>query len=72
MDMKNCVPRGLSAPCPSTCLMTICSNFFSETPWPIKAKFYRKRLWEWGTNVFINNLGHMSKMATAPIYGKNL
>ena len=24
-----------------------------------------------GTNVYINNLGHMTKMAAMPIYGKN-
>ena len=45
--------------------------FFSETAWPIKAKFYMKHLWEGGTNVYINNLGHMTKMAAMPIYGKN-
>ena len=45
--------------------------FFSETAWPIKAKFYMKHLWEGGTNVFINNPGHMTKMAAMPIYGKN-
>ena len=39
--------------------------------WPIKAKFYMKHLWEGGINVFINNLGHMTKMAAMPIYGKN-
>ena len=45
--------------------------FFSETAWPIKAKFYMKNLQEEGTNVFINNLGHMTKMAAMPIFGKN-
>ena len=45
--------------------------FSSETAWPIKAKFYMKHLWEGGTNVYINNPGHMTKMATMPIYGKN-
>ena len=45
--------------------------FFSETAWPIKAKFYMKHLWEEGTNVYINNPGHMTKMAAMPIYGKN-
>ena len=44
--------------------------FFSETAWPIKAKFYMKHLWEGGTNVFINNPGHMTKMAAMPIYCK--
>ena len=45
--------------------------FFSETAWPIKAKFYMKHLWEGGTNVYINNPGHTTKMAAMPIYGKN-
>ena len=44
--------------------------FSSETAWPIKAKFYMKHLWEGGTNVYINNPGHMTKMAAMPIYGK--
>ena len=30
-----------------------------------------KNLWDRGTNVFINNLGHMTKTAAMPIYGKN-
>ena len=45
--------------------------FFSETSWPIKAKFYMRHLWERGTDVFINNQGQMNKMAAMPIYGKN-
>ena len=45
--------------------------FSSETAWPIKAKFYMKHLWEGGTNVYINNPGHMTKMAAMPIYGTN-
>ena len=45
--------------------------FSSETAWPIKAKFYMKHLWEGGTNVYINNPGHMTKMAAMTIYGKN-
>ena len=28
--------------------------------------------WEGGTKVYINGLGHMTKMAATPIYGKNL
>ena len=41
--------------------------FSSETAWPIKVKFYRKHLYEGGTNVIINKPGHMTKMATMPI-----
>ena len=47
------------------------SNVFSETAWPIKAKFYVEVPWEGGTKVYINNLGHMTKMAATPVYGKN-
>ena len=46
--------------------------FFSETAWPIKAKFLMKHFLDGGTNVFINNPGHMTKMAPTPIYGKTL
>ena len=46
-------------------------TFSSETTWPIEAKFYVKHLYDGGTNVYINNLGHMTKMAAMPIYGKN-
>ena len=50
-----------------------CLNiFFSETALPIKAKFYVEPPWEGGTKVHINGPGHMTKMATIPIYGKNL
>ena len=43
--------------------------FSSETAWPIKAKFYLEPPWEGGTKVCINGPGHMTKMATTPIYG---
>ena len=45
--------------------------FSSETALPIKAKFYVEPPWEGGTKVYINGPGHMTKMATMPIYGKN-
>ena len=45
--------------------------FFSETAWPIKAKFYVEPPWEGGTKVYIIDPGHMTKMAATPIYGKN-
>ena len=50
----------------------ISNVFSSETTWPIKAKFYVEPLWEGGMKVYINGLGHMTKMAAMPIYGENL
>ena len=50
---------------------TFSNTFFSETAWPIKAKFYVEPPWEGGTKVCINGPGHMTKMAAMPIYGKN-
>ena len=51
---------------------TFSNVFFSETAWPIKAKFYVEPPWEGGTKVCINGPGHMTKMAATSIYGKNL
>ena len=45
------------------------SKIFS---WSIKAKFHVEPPWEGGTKAYINGLGHMTKMAATPIYGKNL
>ena len=36
-----------------------------------KAKFHVEPPWEGGTKVYINDPGHMTKMAAMPIYGKN-
>ena len=48
-----------------------CSNIFSETAWPIKAKFYVEPPWVGGTIFCSWHLGHTTKMAATPIYGKN-
>ena len=49
-----------------------CSNiFFSETAWPTKAKFYVEPPWVGGTKFCSRHLGHVTKMAATPIYGKN-
>ena len=49
-----------------------CSKiFFSETAWPIKAKFYVEPPWVGGTIFCSRHLGHMTKMTAMPIYGKN-
>ena len=45
------------------------SNIFSQTTWPIKAKFYVEPLWVGGTKFCSRHLGHMTKMAAMPIYG---
>ena len=46
-------------------------NIFSETAGPIKAKFYVEPPWVGGTIFCLRHLGHMTKMAATPIYGKN-
>ena len=49
-----------------------CSEiFFSKTAWLIKAKFYVEPPWVGGTIFCSRHLGHMTKMAATPIYGKN-
>ena len=49
-----------------------CSNiFFSETAWLVKAKFYVEPPWVGGTKFCSRHLGHVTKMAATPIYGKN-
>ena len=50
---------------------TISNIFFSETAGPIKAKFYLEPPWVGGTIFYSRHLGHMTKMAATPIYGKN-
>ena len=56
---------------PSRPSLTISNFFFSETAWPIKAKFYVEPPWVGGTIFCSRHLGHMTKMAAMPIYGKN-
>ena len=68
-------PQGLICPHPGAIYMYISIIFkhlSSETTWPIKAKFYVKHLKDGVINVYIDNPGHMTKMAARPIYGKNL
>ena len=48
-------------------------NFFSwESARPIEAKFHVEPQWDGGMKVCPNDIGHMTKMATMPIYGKNM
>ena len=53
--------------------MSTFSNIFSsETTGPIEAKFHMEPPWDGGTKVCSNGLGHLTKMAAMPIYGKNV
>ena len=48
------------------------SNFISlETAKPIEVKFHVEPPWDEGTKVCSNRSGHMTNMASMPIYGKN-
>ena len=46
------------------------SKIFSKTVGPIEAKFHVEPPWVGGTKVCSGYLGHMTKMAVTPIYGK--
>ena len=48
-----------------------CLIIFSATAGRIKAKFYVEPPWVGGTKFCSQHLGHMTKMAATPIYGKN-
>ena len=49
------------------------SNFFSlETARSIEAKFHVEPPWDGRTKVCSNGAGHMTNMATMPIYDENL
>ena len=46
--------------------------FCSETAGPIEAKFHVEPPWDGGMKVCSNGPGHMTNIATMPIYGKTL
>ena len=48
---------------------TMLKDLLLQTAWPIKAKFYVEPPWVGGTKVCSRH-GHMTKMATTPIYVK--
>ena len=45
--------------------------FFSKTAGQIEAKFHVAPQWDGGTKACSRGLGHMTKIAATPIYGKN-
>ena len=50
---------------------TFSNFFFLETVWPTEAKFYVEPPLDGGMEIWSKGLGHMTKMATMSIYGKN-
>ena len=57
---------------PVSCLSIFSKGFFSETAKPISFKFHMQPPSKGGKKICIYHLGHMTKMAAMPIYGKNL
>ena len=47
------------------------NGVFSETTWPIEIKFHMTIPYDWLAKTYTNCYGHMTNMATMPIYGKN-
>ena len=43
----------------------------SETTWPFELKFHMKTPYDKLAKIYAKCTGHMTKMATTPIYGKN-
>ena len=63
--------RSFTDLCPG-CLRVSIFNFFSKTGGLIETKLCVEPLWDGRMKVYGWVLGHMTKMATMPIYGKNL
>ena len=62
-----------SSDCPSVRRpSTISNGFSSEITGPIATKFHRQPPGPFGKKNCSNGLGHMTKVAAMPIYGKNL
>ena len=56
----------------SPALSTFSNNILSETAELIETKLHVEPPWGWGIEACLIGLGHMTKMAATPIYGKNL
>ena len=44
---------------------------FSDNSWPIETNFHMTTPYDWLAKTYTNCYGHMTYMATMPIYGKN-
>ena len=51
--------------------IVLISIVFSQTIGPIELKFHVKTPYAKLANIYTKYLGHMTKMAVVPIYGKN-
>ena len=51
--------------------LTYLNIVFSETTWPMEIIFHMATPYDWLAKICTNCYGHMTKMATKPIYGKN-
>ena len=49
---------------------TFSNFFFSKNTRPIEARFHIEPPWDIGMKICSNVPGHMTKMASSPIYGK--
>ena len=58
--------------CPRSLIFYQFQTFLSNPTGPVKAKFHVEPPWEGEAKIYSNGLGHITKMATIPIYGKNL
>ena len=50
----------------------VSKDFCSETTWPISTKLDMRPSSKGGKKVYVFGPGHVTKIATMPIYGKNL
>ena len=58
--------------CLYVCMSTFSNIFSSETTGPFEAKFNVEPTWDGRLKICSNGIGHMTKIAAVPIYGKNL
>ena len=75
MILKKIGPQGLICPHPGAIIHVYLHNIQTSSPLKRLANqsqiLYEASIGR-GTNVYINNPGHMTKMAAMPIYGKIL
>ena len=58
--------------CVCVCVSTFSNIFSSEASGPIEANFHKEPPWDGRTKVCSSGIGHMTKMAAMPKYGKKL